>query len=83
MIEQWRTVAEGVCYTARSERRVCRWLGFHCYAARYVPEHRDTAALGVRLRELTEEHPRWGAPVLFSKLHQEGMTDNNKRVRRL
>lgn len=82
-MEHRRTIVEAVCSTARSERRACRWLGFHRSAVRYVPEHRDDAALRARLRELAEEHPRWGAPMLLWKLRQEGIRDNHKRVRRL
>jgi putative transposase len=50
---------------------------------RYVPDHRDDAALRGRLRELAEANPRWGAPMLTWKLRQEGILDNHKRVRRL
>jgi putative transposase len=82
-MEQRRTIVKAVCSAARSERRACRWLGFHRSTVRYVPERRGDAALRARLRELAEEHPRWGAPMLLWKLRQEGITDNHKRVRRL
>ena len=82
-MEQRRTIVGGIVPTARSERRACRWLGFHRSAVRYVPEHRDDAALRSTLRDLAEKNPRWGAPMLTWKLRQEGIVDNHKRVRRL
>lgn len=82
-MEQRRTIVGGILPTARSERRACRWLGFHRSAVRYVPEDRDDAALRARLRELAEANPRWGAPMLTWKLRQDGIRDNHKRVRRL
>jgi len=51
---------------------------------RYVPTvTRDDAALRRRLRELATANPGWGAPLLISRLRQEGVTDNHKRIRRL
>lgn len=82
-MEQRPTIVETILPTAGSERRACRWLGVHRSAVRYVPDHRDDAALRTRLRELAEVNPRWGAPMLTWKLRQEGIRDNHKRVRRL
>ena len=82
-MEHRRTIVGAILPTARSERRACRWLGFHRSAVRYVPDHRDDAALRSKLRELAEAHPRWGAPMLPWKLRQEGILDNHKRLRRL
>ena len=82
-MDQRRTIVETVSPTAGSERRACRWLGFHRSAVRYEPHRRDDAALRTRLRELAERHPRWGAPMLLWKLRQAGVRDNHKRVRRL
>ena len=82
--EQRRTVVTSVESTAGSERRACRWLGFHRTPMRYVPTvTRDDAALRRRLRELATANPGWGAPLLISRLRQEGVTDNHKRIRRL
>jgi len=82
--EQRRTVVTSVESTAGSERRACRWLGFHRTPMRYVPTvTRDDAALRRRLRELATANPGWGAPLLISRLRQEGVTDNPKRIRRL
>lgn len=85
-MEQRRTVVAEVKDTAAagSERRSCRWLGFHRSAVRYVVVRREgEAALRQRLRELAEEKPRWGSPMLIWRLRQEGVTDNHKRIRRL
>jgi len=88
-MEKRRAIVEAVLPTAGSERRTCRWLGFHRSGVRYeryacnTSGRRDDMALRARLRELAEEHPRWGAPMLLLKLRQEGHKDNHKRVRRL
>jgi hypothetical protein len=54
-MEQRRTIVATVRSTAESERRACRWLGFHRSAVRYVPEHRADDALRARLRQLLAE----------------------------
>jgi len=84
MMEQRRTIVTSIEPTAGSERRACRWLGFHRTPVRYVPTStRDDAALRQRLRALAEANPGWGAPLLIDRLRQEGVTDNHKRLRRL
>ncbi len=82
-MEQQRTIVAECTPAAGSERRACRWLGFHRSAVRYVPHRPDDRALRQRLRELAEEHPRWGSPRLIWRLRQEGVRDNHKRIRRL
>lgn len=85
-MEQRRTVVAEVsgAAAAGSERRSCRWLGFHRSAVRYVVLCREGELhLRQRLRELAEEKPRWGSPMLIWRLRQEGVTDNHKRLRRL
>jgi putative transposase len=83
-MEQRRTIVTRVASTAGSERRACRWLGFHRSAVRHTSRGgRDDAGLRGRLRELAEAHPRWGSPMLLWRLRQEGVRDNHKRIRRL
>jgi len=83
-MEQRRTVVREVNLTAESERRACRWLGFHRSAVRYVAIEREgEARLRKRLRELADEKPRWGSPMLTWRLRREGFRDNHKRIRRL
>lgn len=82
-MEQQRTIVAECTPTAGSERRACRWMGFHRSAVRYAPHRPDERALRQRLRELAEEHPRWGSPRLIWRLRQEGVRDNHKRIRRL
>ena len=82
-MEQRRTIVASVEETAGSERRACRWLGFHRTPIRYVPSRRDETALRSRLRDLAAEHPRWGYPMLLWRLRREGIRDNHKRIRRL
>jgi putative transposase len=83
-MEQRRTIVQEVAPTAGSQRRACRWLGFHRSAMRYRSRRRDATALCERLRALVIKHPRWGAPLLIWQLRdQEGWPDNHKRIRRL
>lgn len=83
-MEQRRTIVVDVARTAGSQRRACRWLGFHRSAVRYRAHRRNDTALRQRLRELAAEHPRWGSPLLTWQLRdQEGWTDNHKRIRRV
>lgn len=85
-MEQRRTIVTSVLAveaTAGSERRACRWLGFHRSAVRYTPRDRGDLALRERLRTLASEHPRWGLPMLIWLLRREGVRDNHKRIRRL
>ena len=82
-MEQRRTIVTEVERSAGTERRACRWLGFHRSAVRYRPTRPDDAALRQRLRELAAAHPRWGSPLLIWCLRQEGVRDNHKRIRRL
>lgn len=82
-MEQRRTIVATVLPTAESERRACRWMGFHRSAVRYEPDRGADQALRHRLRELADKNPRWGAPMLTWKLRQAGVRDNHKRIRRL
>jgi len=83
-MEQRRTVVREVKVTAESERRACRWLGFHRSAVRYEALKREEETrLRERLRELAAEKPRWGSPMLTWRLRREGFRDNHKRIRRL
>lgn len=83
-VGQRRAIVTGVQDAAGySERSVCRWLGFHRSGVRYRSHGRDDMPLRVRLRELAQEHPRWGSPLLTWCLRNEGWPDNHKRIRRL
>lgn len=82
-LAQRRAIVTEIRPVAASERRACRWLGFHRSAVRYVTRRSDDTALRQRLRELAAAHPRWGSPLLIWCLRQEGVRDNHKRIRRL
>lgn len=81
--EARRALVTTIATAAGSERRACRWLGFHRSVMRYTPLDRGDAALRTRLRELASAHPRWGVPMLTWCLRREGVRDNHKRIRRL
>jgi putative transposase len=83
-VAERRTIVRHVQAAAGSERRACRWLGWHRSAVRYVAiPRRDDATLRQRLRALASQHPRWGSPMLIWRLRQEGIPDNHTRIRRL
>jgi putative transposase len=83
-MEQQRTIVAECTPTAGSERRACRWLGFHRSAVRYTPHRPDEQALRQRLRELAEEHPRWGSPRLIWRLYRlEGLAVRRRRRKRV
>jgi putative transposase len=67
-----------------SERRACRVAGQHRSTQRYEPTLApDAAALRRRLREISEEKPRWGYRRSHARLLEEGWSVNRKRVQRL
>lgn len=68
---------------ALSERRACRFLGIHRSLVRYESVRPPEAELRARLRELAEQHPRWGSPRLTWLLRREGRLVNHKKVERL
>ena len=68
---------------ALSEHRACRYLGVHRSLVRYQSCRPPEAALRVRLRQLAEQHPRWGSPRLTWLLRREGCVVNHKKVERL
>ncbi len=68
---------------ALSERQACRYLGVHRSLIRYQSCRAPDAALRVRLRQLAEQHPRWGSPRLTWLLRREGCVVNHKKVERL
>lgn len=67
-----------------SERHAC-WLvglGRSSYRYRVHPSMRNEA-LRVRLRELSEQRPRFGCPRLHVLIRREGMLVNHKRTERI
>ena len=68
---------------AISERRACRYLGVQRSLVRYRSCREPEAELRARLRQLAEQHPRWGSPRLTWLLRREGRVVNHKKVERL
>lgn len=50
---------------------------------RYVARPKQDAALRARLKELGEQYPRYGSPLLHAMLRQEGLVKNHKQTYRL
>lgn len=68
---------------AISERRACKLVVVHRSTCRYEGRPREDKRLRGRLRELAEEHRRWGCPMLTHVLRREGFRDNHKRIERI
>ncbi len=66
-----------------SQRRACRLAGLSRKAASYCPVQRPDQALERRLRELGEQHPRYGYLLLHAMLKSEGLVVNRKRTYRI
>lgn len=66
-----------------SVRRACRLLGLERATYRYRPLPDRNVALIERLRALAAQYPRYGSPMLYNLLRNEGMIVNHKRVERL
>ncbi len=82
--EQRRTVVRYVQTSVEvSERRACRFLGYHRAPVRYRPRRAEDPALRAALVEWAGRKRRWGVPRLTDKLRRLGFRVNPKRVRRL
>ena len=67
-----------------SERRACRFAGQNRSTQRHRPQvAQDDAALRRRLREVSEDRPRWGYRRAHAHLLTEGWSLNRKRVQRI
>ncbi len=66
-----------------SERRACRLVNLDRSTCRYQNRKRDDKTLRARIRELANEHCRYGTPRLCVLLRREGFTDNHKRIERI
>ena len=67
-----------------SERRACEITGQHRSTQRHEPKvAADDEALRRKLREISEDHPRWGYRRAHAELLLAGWSVNRKRVQRL
>lgn len=64
-------------------RRACRLIGLERATYRYRPLPDRNAAIAERLRVLAAQYPRYGSPMLYNLLRNEGIMINHKRVERL
>lgn len=82
--EQRRTVVTYVRTTVEvTERRACRFLGFHRAVMRYRRQRTEDPALVDALTTWAAKKRRWGVPRLTNKLRRLGFRVNPKRVARL
>lgn len=66
-----------------SERRACMVMMLHRSTQGYQPQPDRNGPLRERLTTLATERTRWGHPLLYDKLRQEGWRVNHKRTERL
>lgn len=66
-----------------SIRRACRLVGLERATYRYRPLPDRNSAIAERLRTLAARYPRYGSPLLYYLLRNEGVMVNHKRVERL
>lgn len=66
-----------------SERRACHIAKISHSVIRYKKRPDRNVVLRKRLRELGEKYPRWGSPMQYLVLRNEGMIVNHKRVERV
>jgi len=68
----------------QSNRRSCSLIGLWRSTQAYRPKepNKDDAAK-IRMRELTQENPKWGCPMVHDILKREGLIVNRKRTERL
>jgi putative transposase len=66
-----------------SQRRACGLIGLHRGVYRYQKRRSEDALVRSRLKQLAQEHPRWGYRFLCVLLRREGFKINHKRVLRL
>ena len=66
-----------------SERRACQIARISHSVIRYKRRPDRNVELRQRLRELGEKYPRWGSPMMYLVLRNEGMQVNHKRVERV
>lgn len=66
-----------------SERQACRICRISHTVNRYRKRPDRNGVLRERLRELAAKYPRFGSPMLYDMLRNEGFLVNRKRVERL
>lgn len=66
-----------------SVRRACRLVGLGRSTCRYQPLPDRNVELVARMKELAARYPRYGSPMLYDLLRNEGRVINHKRVERL
>lgn len=67
-----------------SERRCCRLVSLPLTTRRYRPRERvGDLRLRERMRELADQHKRWGMPLMHMILKKEGLVINHKRTERI
>ena len=67
----------------RRLRGACSLIEISRSVFNYKPADRNDGVIRTRLKELAQEHRRWGCPQLHIQLRREGAIINHKRTERL
>lgn len=66
-----------------SQRKACQLIGLSRSSWCYRSVARDSSALSMRIKEITDTRPHYGYQRVYVMLRREGWRDNHKRVYRL
>ncbi len=66
-----------------SERRACRTVNLNRCTFRYPARQVEDPEIARELRQLVENHPRWGCDKMTDYLRHQGYPWNHKRIRRV
>ena len=66
-----------------SQRKACKLIGLSRSSWCYQSIARDSSALSMRIKEITDTRPHYGYQRVYVLLRREGWRDNHKRVYRL
>lgn len=66
-----------------SERRACRTVNLNRCTFRYPARQVEDPEIAQELRQLAENHPRWGCGKMTDYLRHQGYPWNHKRIRRV
>ena len=66
-----------------SQRRACMTVELRQNTFRYKIRRREDRPVRARIKEISEEHIRYGQERIYKQLKREGWPDNHKRVRRI
>jgi putative transposase len=81
---QLKVLASFLIHTYKvSQRRACMTVELRQNTFRYTIRRREDRPVRARIKEISEDHIRYGQERIYKQLKREGWPDNHKRVRRI